>query len=574
MSVAYQIFSLPKASPVTPSTVVLPGAKAYFYLTGTTTLQNTYSDSALTTPNANPVVADASGVFSTIYLDPSIIYKLTLKTSADVLIYTVDPVNDQVLTSASIGALLYPRSAAEISASVTPTNYAINYEIVERYGAIGNDVANDNAAFVAAFAVAAVSNPASRNLVKGTPGKLYYIGSSTLTIPDNVILDTTAAAIHTTAATGIKLGVNSTWQAPQGFLTTSGAAGIAVTRTDPTASNFCSIIGFPRITPTTMGTVGSFGLDITGGYKAVWEINIEGYETNVIGGTSSVTPPTTYYNEFRSPKIRCTSGVTGMKFLNGCNATVILNPQISGANVATYGIHCDQAGSLTVLGGYVEAFAAANGTRGCRIANSTNISIIGVTFDQTNTDVTTSTALEMSGTSEQCNFYGNGFGGGWATSTKIMTKSGAGLYNFIGGAPTNQVCIIGLATWAGSYTNGFTSIGNLTAGAISASSSVAAGYAHNLINTADGQGALVQNNSANKTNGRSTLTLNRAGGPGWVVNYQDNGSERGGIVFCTGTPEGQITAPVSTLACRTDGGAATCLYVKETGTGNTGWVAK
>ena len=42
----------------------------------------------------------------------------------------------------------------------------------------------------------------------------------------------------------------------------------------------------------------------------------------------------------------------------------------------------------------------------------------------------------------------------------------------------------------------------------------------------------------------------------------------------SGTPEGAVTAPVGTLYLRTDGGAATTLYVKESGTGNTGWVAK
>ncbi len=42
----------------------------------------------------------------------------------------------------------------------------------------------------------------------------------------------------------------------------------------------------------------------------------------------------------------------------------------------------------------------------------------------------------------------------------------------------------------------------------------------------------------------------------------------------TGTPEAAVTAPIGTLYLRTDGGANTTLYVKESGTGNTGWVAK
>lgn len=42
----------------------------------------------------------------------------------------------------------------------------------------------------------------------------------------------------------------------------------------------------------------------------------------------------------------------------------------------------------------------------------------------------------------------------------------------------------------------------------------------------------------------------------------------------TGTPEGVVTAGVGSLFLRTDGGALTTLYIKESGAGNTGWVAK
>lgn len=42
----------------------------------------------------------------------------------------------------------------------------------------------------------------------------------------------------------------------------------------------------------------------------------------------------------------------------------------------------------------------------------------------------------------------------------------------------------------------------------------------------------------------------------------------------TGTPEAVVTAPVGSMFLRTDGGVSTTLYVKQTGTGNTGWAAK
>lgn len=41
----------------------------------------------------------------------------------------------------------------------------------------------------------------------------------------------------------------------------------------------------------------------------------------------------------------------------------------------------------------------------------------------------------------------------------------------------------------------------------------------------------------------------------------------------TASPEGAQAAPVGAIFIRTDGGADSVLYTKETGTGNTGWTA-
>jgi len=42
----------------------------------------------------------------------------------------------------------------------------------------------------------------------------------------------------------------------------------------------------------------------------------------------------------------------------------------------------------------------------------------------------------------------------------------------------------------------------------------------------------------------------------------------------SGSPEGVVTANIGSIYHRLDGGANTSLYVKESGTGNTGWVGK
>jgi len=63
----------------------------------------------------------------------------------------------------------------------------------------------------------------------------------------------------------------------------------------------------------------------------------------------------------------------------------------------------------------------------------------------------------------------------------------------------------------------------------------------------------------------------------WSEIYASNFRPGAGTAIWTsgaGTPEGAVTAPVGSLFTRTDGGAGTTLYVKESGAGNTGWVAK
>ena len=46
------------------------------------------------------------------------------------------------------------------------------------------------------------------------------------------------------------------------------------------------------------------------------------------------------------------------------------------------------------------------------------------------------------------------------------------------------------------------------------------------------------------------------------------------IMWGDGSPEGVVPGPVGSVFLRTNGGASTTCYVKESGTGNTGWVAK
>jgi len=71
----------------------LNGGKLYFYVTNTTTPQNTYSNTGLSIANDNPIELDPSGRVTTdIYAPLNTPYKIVLTDADDVTIRTADPV--------------------------------------------------------------------------------------------------------------------------------------------------------------------------------------------------------------------------------------------------------------------------------------------------------------------------------------------------------------------------------------------------------------------------------------------------------------------------------------------------
>lgn len=72
-----------------------------FYVTGTTTRKDTFSDNALTSANANPVVSDSSGRFADIFLESGT-YKVVLTDASAVEKWTADPVAGSVGSSGAV----------------------------------------------------------------------------------------------------------------------------------------------------------------------------------------------------------------------------------------------------------------------------------------------------------------------------------------------------------------------------------------------------------------------------------------------------------------------------------------
>lgn len=162
-----ELFTLPKARPLTTAGKIRPGSKLTFTTVGTLTEAAIYSNSGCTVEHDNPVVADANGEFAAIYLNaPRDAY---LTTADDVAVW--GPVTCLAGESASDVSLvpssgasttdvqtflraIYARTAAEIAASVTPTYYYYAPGDVRRYGAVSG-AADVTSAFASAALVAA-----------------------------------------------------------------------------------------------------------------------------------------------------------------------------------------------------------------------------------------------------------------------------------------------------------------------------------------------------------------------------------------------------------------------------------
>jgi hypothetical protein len=123
------------------------------FIAGTSTPQATFVDSTQTTQttqttqNTNPIILDALGQ-ANVWVDPTKVYKFVLDDQFGNQIDTVDQVQGSLtasaVTQAFLGAILYPQTAAELAAGVTPSNFAKSVvPLLDplRYGGYGAGIA-------------------------------------------------------------------------------------------------------------------------------------------------------------------------------------------------------------------------------------------------------------------------------------------------------------------------------------------------------------------------------------------------------------------------------------------------
>ena len=72
---------VPRQQALTLLGAIAAGAKLYTYLSGSSTPYPTYTTAGMSVEHATTIVADASGLFPAIYLEPGVQYRMTLTES-------------------------------------------------------------------------------------------------------------------------------------------------------------------------------------------------------------------------------------------------------------------------------------------------------------------------------------------------------------------------------------------------------------------------------------------------------------------------------------------------------------
>jgi hypothetical protein len=408
-------------------------------------------------------------------------------------------------------------------------------------------------------------------------GKTYNI-STTIIIPTGKLLDISKSIISSTLLPVIQFG-NTTDTSITGTLmgyaanitVTSVAAGSAIVSSNKSTSCGARIYGFPKILGTN--SAGSVGIDASGFYRSYIEVHVDGFATGIL---YDCTLSSCYYNTLMKPDIRIdNAGGVGIKLDGGAiNGLTIVSPFINGGADARYGIYLNGVGSVQIIGGYVEAFKADDtDARGIYINDSSAVSVSGTTFDSLSS--VANYAVETAGTSTSISFNSISTAGGWASSTKIINHTATGRVYMLGNSYRKNF-ILGKTTYPASggvegttYTNGL----NIE-GPVDHTASVSSAYALKFNNTAaEGNGLFIE--TVSTTAHRVPLALKRAV-DGIIIDLQSPAATGNvGIFVGAGSPEGVYTAKIGSLYLRTNGGAGTCLYIKESGSNtNTGWVAK
>lgn len=209
-------FFLPFKVAAKPTGVGAPGAKAWFYVRGTSTLRPVYATPALTTTRSNPVVADGAGQFPDFYLDDALTYDMKITDKLGAELY---PKQTYIPGTAPDAASLEPYSSAAASSATSSATSAA--------------AAAASATASAASATAAANSATAANAsVDAAEAVLVDIGEAvTAAELDGVVIDAPSIAVLAGMSTEFPVYLSQTGR--KGFFIFNGGNLAAEVDSDP-----------------------------------------------------------------------------------------------------------------------------------------------------------------------------------------------------------------------------------------------------------------------------------------------------------------------------------------------------
>lgn len=184
-----------------------PGGLLYTYAAGGTTPKTTYNDAAGSTPNTNPVVLDANGS-ATVRLGSGSYHFLLKDSTGTTTLWDQDQYSASFLTAADIGALLYPRTAAEIAGSITPANYSYpttpGHHVLRYSGVVADKVTDCTSALLTAMNAIGGAFVIPPNVLYDTKTLLASLDTDVVILDYSIINDYTSGG-----STAKRVGITS-----------------------------------------------------------------------------------------------------------------------------------------------------------------------------------------------------------------------------------------------------------------------------------------------------------------------------------------------------------------------------
>lgn len=359
------------------------GGRLYFYVNGTDTLADIFTDAALTVPASNYQPLDGEGRMTQNVFIGTSVYRVRLADSNNATIW--DKSNVTVADTAEIDGLIaeLEELIASVSSDLFSDNYAANGGMsVDNLDTAGTPVALTTAyqATVTGYASAVLSNvsagEASQSTVQiGESGfSLAYLGVSCTSagVPAVRYRIASADAISLTGKTlTLSLVVNHDVGAAVNYTIATYVANAADNFAAVTATGITSVTAVPTGTDTTISLTSAFG-DVTNGLEVIVScapnqaLTTKNFywsdvQCNISGVLLPFRPPVVKFEKYRATTFEQSTNVravrtAGLTLSAAGEYTFIFNTEVSdslGEYDATTGVFTAGASGFYFVSGHI-----------------------------------------------------------------------------------------------------------------------------------------------------------------------------------------------------------------------------